>query len=307
MVLALVGFIARRLNVITAEINSAVATIIIKITTPFLILVTLSNFRLTPKELTNGATVFFSAFLVLLTAGVIGFLFSNVLKLEGARKNIFRMAMIFGNIVFMAYPLYDALFPNGTGLFYAVFYTLANDILLWTLGIYLINKHTGAKVRENLKYLINSNTVAFAIGLVILFTGMKQFAANHGYMGNVYNSIFDIVRPLGNATVPLSMLFIGANLAGMEFKSTFKDFSILVYTLFKLLLIPIGVLLILSLIGVTGIVKQVIVMQSAMPCAIIVATLAKQYDSDHEFATRCIFISTILCVLTIPLLVWILR
>jgi predicted permease len=232
---------------------------------------------------------------------------SKAMRLEGATANIYKMHSMVGNVVFLAFPLLSSLFGDD-GLFYGVIFTIANDTLLWTLGIFLVNKHKKTNVKENLKRLINGNTVALCLGLLVLIIRMVlgQSVSNLPYVHKASVFIHDTLNSLGSTTFPLSMLFIGLILAEIKIEKV-SDFTkrvyILVLALFKLIIVPVLALIFLSFTGnwIDPIAKFVIILQLAMPCGTIVPALAAEYGSDYRSATENVF------VITMPLIVYLMQ
>jgi predicted permease len=107
---------------------------------------------------------------------------------------------------------------------------------------------------------------------------------------------------LGDVTTPLSMIVVGAILGEMNIKEVLSSFPAYYSSVIRLLVIPFVVMGVLKLAGVGGITLGVLVMLSAMPVAANSAIISSKYGADSVFASKCIFISTVLSTLSIPLL-----
>jgi hypothetical protein len=118
---------------------------------------------------------------------------------------------------------------------------------------------------------------------------------------------------LGNTSLYLSMLYIGAVLSEITIQSLIWKFRVLILSINKLVLSPVLILLIISaILNITGwemdtIALSVIIMQSAMPCMVIIIIMAKKYGADDVHATQNVLTSTLLSVLTLPLIVLLLE
>ncbi len=296
-ILVAIGFVVTKLKVIDESIRGGLAKLIVKVTMPLLIFTSLTNLDLTADMIRNGVMLLLWAYVSLLLLLFIGLLSSKFLGLKGKTRHVHTAYMMFGNIVFLGFPLFDALFPGGEGIFYAVLFHIANDTLLWTVGIYLLNKHHGVqKAESGIKHMINPNTVAFIVGVLMLLAGMK-----------LPTTIHQSFAGLGSTTVYLSMVFIGATLAGIKLKGIYKKYSIFVLSALKMILIPLGVMFMVRLfdtlfgLGLNDIAKTVLVLQVAMPGMATVAVLAKDFESDYVYATEYVFVSTMLSLGTLPL------
>ncbi|MCX7745679.1 MAG: AEC family transporter [Clostridia bacterium] len=307
--LALLGFGAGKTKYLPESSGVILSRIVIKLTAPILIATTLANQKFSSAMLGDGLKIYVLGLVFLLFAYLIGWLTCNVLKISGAQGNVYKMHSMFGNVIFLAFPLLGALFGE-KGIVYAVFFNLASDSLLWTLGIYLVNRHKTGAWKDNLKHLINGNTIAFAVGLLCIITNLQHYVEVNANVRYIYKLVYDTFNPLGHTTFYLSMLFIGLILSEIEinkFSEILKRYPIFILSFLKLILVPCIALVILYFLGdwVSPFVKTIVVLQLAMPCATIVPALASQYDSDYKFAAEAVFFSTILGIGTMPLMVYI--
>lgn len=309
--LGLTGFFAGRFGFVPKITGKVLSNIVIKITMPFLILTTLTSYKFKKVEILEGIWIYIFGIIFLLIAFFISKLVSSKLNIEESTSNIYKMQSIFGNVIFLAFPLMDVLF-GAKGRIYATFFYLANDTILWTLGIYLVNRHNTTRWKDNLKHLINANTIAFTLGIIAVVFNFQYYVGSIQIVNKLYNLFYNTFSSLGNTTTPLSMIFIGLILSEVKM-SSFSDlrrrFPIFVLSVFKLIIIPMLAFFTLSAFGnsISVIVKSIVILQLAMPCGTITTALAAQYESDYNFATECAFFSTILSFFTLPFMMWILN
>ncbi len=307
-ILAFIGFIAGKTGYLPENSGVILSRVVVKVTAPVLIFITLAGNKITNEELSNGIWIYVLGLIFMLFSFFIGSVLSKGLKMEIATKSMFKMHFVFGNVVFLAFPLISSVYDPASvklALTYAVFYNLANDTLLWTLGIYLVNKHKENSWKDNLKHLINGNTIAFTLGIICIIINLQSIVESNEVVKAVYDVVYGTLKPLGETTFTLSMLFIGLILSEVKIESKddlIKRYPSIILSAFKLLIIPIFALFALKLTGdfISPMAKGIIVIQLAMPCGTIVPAIASQYDSDYRFATENVFFSTLLCVLTLP-------
>lgn len=309
--LALVGYIAGRSGYLPEGTGISLSKVVVKLTAPILILCTMASRSFTGDEIQDGIKIFLLALTFMLLSVAIGKLITRKLSLGDSTKNIYLMHTMFGNVVFLAFPLIESVYGK-EWLIYAVFFNLANDALLWTLGIYLVNRHNTSSLRSNLKHLVNGNTVAFFSGVIFIIIDLQGIVNSSQAAKSIYDTIYGAFYPLGETTVPLSMLFIGLILSETKIgglNDIKKRYPSFVLTFFKLIFIPMTALLLLNLLGglISPTVKGIVVLQLAMPCGTIVSALSAQYESDYMFATENVFISTLLSVATLPLMAWLVK
>jgi predicted permease len=198
-----------------------------------------------------------------------------------------------GNIVFLGFPLLDALFPNGLGVFYAAVYQLASNAVTFTFGVYKLSSGTQ---KGGLKSLINPNTIGLFLGALVLVSGIT--------LPSVIKVSFE---SLGKSTSPLSMVYIGAMLASMNIRKAILQKSIYLLAFNKLLLAPVllgaAYIFILNFVGIeiSKVAFFVIMLQAAMPCQTIVVVMSHRYNGDHQLAGANLFVTTLLSILSLPL------
>ncbi|MFA6308680.1 MAG: AEC family transporter [Clostridia bacterium] len=309
--LGMTGYIVGKTGYLPQKTGNVLSGIVIKVTTPILIFTTMVNAPFTSKDFSNGLLIYLFGLLFILIAFFAGSISTKAMGIKGSAASIYKMQSMFGNVIFLAFPLLYALYGN-QGIIYAIFFNLANDTFLWTLGIYLVNSHKKNNWRKNLRHLINGNTMAFAGGLICIYIGQQKLVAGNDAFNHFYAFFYNTFNPLGRTTIYLSMLFIGLILSGIKIKSMkefLKKYPLFVVSFFKLLAIPFAAIAYFYFFGkgIDKMVKNIVVLQLAMPCSTIVPGLAIQHGSDYNFATEAVFVSTILGLITMPFLVNVLR
>ena len=171
--IVIVGILALRFKIVGKEIKDNLASIIFNITLPLLLFTTISEMDFDGDLFKNGLLVFLFTFLGIAMLYLMGFLASRAFKLEGNVRSIHIAHTMFGNIVFLGFPLFDALFPGGTGLFYAAVYQLAQGLVLWSVGILIINNQKTTGIKAFLFQFLNPNSMAFFLGLIAMIFGIK--------------------------------------------------------------------------------------------------------------------------------------
>jgi hypothetical protein len=289
-----IGALAFWRKIITTEIKNNLSRIIIEVTLPFLIFSTFAGIESSDKLLKNGLLIFVLAFANLAFLYILGTLSSRMLKLKGAQETIHTLHTMFGNIVFLAFPLLDALFPGGIGVFYGAVYQLASNTVTFTFGVYKISSGTQ---KSGWRSLLNSNSIALAIGAVILLVGIS-----------LPKPVMVAFEGLGKCTGPLSMVYIGAMLAGLNIRKAIFNPTIYMLSFNKLIFGPVALALLyflgLKFLGIEmeNVAFYVLILQAAMPCQTIIVVLSHRYNSDYQLAGANLFVSTVLSIFTLPVI-----
>ncbi|HRW21421.1 MAG TPA: AEC family transporter, partial [Bacteroidales bacterium] len=122
------------------------------------------------------------------------------------------------------------------------------------------------------------------------------------------NVIFKPLTGLGQSTIYLSMVYVGAILAQVRVIKVLMNYRAWIVSLNKLVLVPVLVVLIIKVFQTTGLIHisteaaGVIVLQAGMPCMIIISVLARDLGLNDKQAVENIFLSTLLSLFTLPLL-----
>ena len=115
--------------------------------------------------------------------------------------------------------------------------------------------------------------------------------------------IMDIVGPLGDVTIPLSMILVGVQLGGTDFKRLMSDKDLLITAAIKLIMMPLIALLILTPFPVDPLVKLTSLLAVCFPSAVIGVAVAAQEKKNSQLMAEAVAVSTLLSIIT--LLVWI--
>ena len=107
---------------------------------------------------------------------------------------------------------------------------------------------------------------------------------------------------IGNITSPLAMMVIGSHLADMDMRELFAAKHAYIVCALKLIVTPlIGLIFVKLIIGTGSLLASAIVMESAMPVAMCSVIFSEQYKADVNFAVKGVMLSTVLCIVTIPI------
>lgn len=281
-----VGFLARKLKVLTKEGNSTLSGLVINITSPALIISSMSL----PTDKNIAKNILIVSILALCAISFM-YILSGVLKhVKGISKDeyiIYRFCTVFGNASFLGFPLCYGLFGD-IGLLYASIYSAVQDTFFWSLGVRIMADNTKKK---GLKNLINPCMIAIVIGITILFSGITL---------PVF--IIKTFSTVGSATLPLALILVGSGFYNSTYSlKGFKKDSL--PTLIKLVILPTIAAIILFFINIDMIIKYVLLIEISMPCAASTVVLAENYKRDYTLASRMVMMMTAFGIVTIPVLI----
>ena len=325
--LILIGALLRRAQILRTEHASLLNILVMNLTLPatvFLAVLSLRNVRRNWLELLRVPLV---AYLVVLLCGLLAYFLSRWLRLERRRAGVFILLAMLGSTAFLGYPMKDALYrpggedplpaacsscsepkedclayrekhpqecalydeANATAVFYSELGTL---IPLLTVAVVVASRYgEGERFtwRNLLAVLKSGPFVAFLLGLLF-------------YTEEIPGVLTGILGVLSQVTVPLIMLSLGITVRWGDFFGR-QARAILAVNVLKLLLSPLLAFLFCLLLGLSGQMRNVTILMSALPSLMLSLSYANQYRLDIEFASNALFASFFLSAVTLPVLV----
>lgn len=222
---------------------------------------------------------------------IIGLLLPLVFCRNKYERPQYNLMTVFSNVGFMAIPVLGSIYGEKATI-YIVFYLLGFNILIYTYGIVLCAKtKEGAKAKISLKAILNPGVIACVIAVIIFACKLD--------IGDPFTTICSY---MGNATIPFSMFITGVSIAMFPIKEFVSDWKVYVYSLIKLLVIPIICALIIKQIPMDEMVKNVFVYEMAMPVGALVLALVKNHGENEIVSSRGIVVTTLMSLITIPLI-----
>lgn len=301
-ILAFFGILASKFNILNEFSKEAIQKLVFYITLPLLIITKVSSLEITPAIIQNSGLVIGFTYLILFVQIIIGNISAKLLKLAERQAVIHSMHTFLGNIVFLGFPLLDALFPGGEAMLYAALYQLVMNTVLWTYGISRLNPIKEKTGINSLKKLLNPNTIALVIGLAMMIFNIQ-----------LPDIIYNPLAGLGKTTLYLAMLYIGILLSKSRVIQMFKKKDVLLLSFNKLLIIPILLILLIRIIlnmfsiQMNEIAFSVIILEASMPCMTILVILAKRFGADDSKAMEDFIVSTILSILSLPFIIYLIH
>lgn len=295
------SFGAVKFKLISPDFKEGLSQLILNLTMPLLIFTSTSSISRENSSLTEILAVCLWAaviitFILLLSMGI-----CKLLNLPPKTSGVQLLLMTFGNVVFMAFPLIEALYGE-QGLFYAVFFQFVSNVMLWVIGYSLLDQSKKPTIGQRLKRLVNPNLVALTLGITFFMLGLKLPSVLH-----------EPLASLGKITNVLSLVFIGVTMSGIKLSNVFKNKLIYYIIFFKMLLLPALTALtltylvpqqIMGIFALSNVALNVVVLQSAMPSMVIISILAHGANANYEYAAEAIFATTIASLATLPFVFW---
>lgn len=238
------------------------------------------------------------------------------------RRRMLRFATIFSNAAFMGIPLITAVL-GAEYTIYASIYNITFNMFLWTLGVHIctannvLDDGTVLKSEASVKKaLLHPVTIAAVLGIICFL--LTKYIPIHEYINGEYfiknkidivysDIIYKPLQSISNLVAPLSMLVLGLRIADINFRGFFKDKYIYLFVLLRHIALPSAVLLamwglLLAGVPITKEIAKVTILMAAAPAASSATMFAEKYDCDAAYVSKIVALSTILSIVTMPIL-----
>ena len=281
----MIGYVACKKEYFDQEFGKKLSWLVVNVANPMLAISAVVNNeeQIAKKDfyVTVLLAICFYAFFLILAQ-----IMSRLIGVQKSDIGVYKMMTTFNNIGFMGFPVIAAAYGNGA-LIYAVPFSIMFNILCYTWGIQTL---CGGGEKGNWKRIINIGTISGIISIVLFFMQIP-----------VPKMICSLSAGLSNLTGPLSMLVIGISIAAMELKDLFTDVKLLKFALIKLLAVPVAAMLLVCQVIDNRLICEVFLVMMATPAASMCAMLSQQYGGDYELAAKGVALTTILSVVTMPI------
>lgn len=294
-IVVLIGVIAARFRIITELSKDMLSKVIFNISLPLMLFTNFLRMDATPELLSNSMVVLGISGLMILSLLFLGWITTRVFKIRKREAAVFRTHSMFGNTIFLGFPLIFELFGE-EGLLYATMFQLVSNIIMWTLGVVVITYGEGADWKKSMKRVLNPNTVAILSGFLFFVLSI-----------NLPEIIVKPFSELGSANTWLSMLYIGAMLYFSGAAAFVKLKSVYVLSFNRLILGPAMLITVFWIFAATGIavpdklVLSVVILQASMPAMASVVIMARELGADDRLAVGNVFVSTVISIVSLPL------
>ena len=287
-----VGYVAKKLHFMTQEFDERFSKLILNIAIPGLIIGSVLDAEtLPPFEnilLTFGVATA-SYFVVFALAYIVTF----ALRVTKGHRGVFKFMVCFGNVGFIGFPVLSAIF-GPEALIYAAIFNLPFNVLIFTVGIWFLlqDSEEDKKSATTWRTFLTPAIISCAVAIVLALLGIHDIPI----IGEAFST-------LGSLTTPGALHIIGSSLATIPVRHLIGGPRLWVASLFRLIIVPLCVWGVFHFFITDPLVLGTIVIVSGMPVATNGTMLSYEYGGDSRTMAQGTFVTTVLAIITIPLLV----
>ena len=288
--IVVVGYVAGKKEYMGGTFDKRLSKLVIDISCPALILSSAMTGELPDRSYILPLLGISAITYVLLTA--VAFWLPRLLTKQKADEGPIGFALMFGNVGFMGYPIVASIFGH-EAVFYAAVLNVVNTFAVFTVGTILITGKTVNGPKFQKKVLWSTPMISAYLTMLIValrIEGIPQW-------------ISQPLTMIGNITVPAALLIIGSSMSQLPLRAMLGTPSIYATTLLRLAVLPIAIHYLMQLLGFSPFVVGINTVVIAMPVATYGTILCLRHGKDTTLITQVTFITTLLSMLSIPLLV----
>lgn len=283
------GFVLFKCHIFDEHTNKKISSLIVNCTSPLLIISSIASVDSRDKSivflLMGVGILMYIGFII------IGKIINLLLPFPKKDWPVYECMVVFANTGFMGYPVLMSVFGQGS-VFYASLLHTAFNLFIYTYAIMCLTKKDGEGFHFDLKQLITP-------GIILLFVAILIYVFDI----QLPSVILETIDSIGGLTSPLSMMMIGSSLALYPIKESFTDWRSYLFAFIRLFVIPFITMIVCRILNVDAYYANIAIVTNAMPVASMVLMMATQYNANKEIVTRNIIVSTLLSVITIPIVV----
>lgn len=283
------GFVLFKCHIFDEHTNKKISSLIVNCTSPFLIISSIVS-----VDSQNKSIVFLLMGVgVLMYLGfiVVGKMMNLILPFPKKDWSVYECMAVFANTGFMGYPVLISIFGDGS-VFYASLLHMAFNLFIYTYAIMCLTKKDEESFHFDFHQLITPGIILLFVAIFIYIFDIQLPVV-----------ILDTVSSVGGLTSPLSMMMIGSSLALYPIKESLTDWHSYLFAFVRLFVIPFITMVVCRIFNIDSYYANIAIVTNAMPVASMVLMMATQYNANKEIVTRNIIVSTLLSIVTIPVVV----
>ena len=291
LILIIFGILAVKFGILDEHSLGSVSKLVMRMALPAYIFINTAE-GATRQGLAESLLVIPLAIALYLMLFFLSLLLEKVFHLKGNRGHVFRAIVMFGNVGFMGIPLVVELYPD-TALLYISLFTILDQGLFWTYGVSLTKPVSEQKEKislKNLKNLLSPALVAIVAATVLVLLNI-----------HLPKLLTTTLSKLGTASMPLSLLYIGGMLSMTDVRKVLRCGELYAEIGLKMLVLPIVFFLVMKLCQVPTDMAGTMTFLTGLPAINMVAMLSKNNGSDGDYAVCAVMMTTLACLVTLPL------
>ncbi|HIX19728.1 MAG TPA: AEC family transporter [Candidatus Akkermansia intestinigallinarum] len=232
-------------------------------------------------------------FLELFVGVLVAWLVAKALRLRiGTGLRTFSLTAGVQNYAFYVIPIIQMLFsaPGDPTMGVLFVHNMGCEIFVWSLGVILV---CGGATGLRLGMLLRGPLLAVCLSLALAWSGLGSYVAQPPVM--------KAAEMIGNVATPVCLILFGCSMYDLSRHFVWQPRMLISGVLARLLIAPAAILLLAWLLPVDPLIKRIMVIQSAIPSAVVPVILAKRFGGVPEVGTQVLLATTAVSFITLPI------
>lgn len=287
IIIVIAGFVSHKRGIINEEFERKLSGFVIRVTCPALLISSTMGDKMPDRE--HIPMLLLVSLLTYVILIPLAYVQPVLMRVKRDLRGMYSFMLTYSNVGFIGYPVVASIFGSDA-VFYACILNVFNTITVFIWGVMFIS---GENLKDGFRFrlFISPAMVATYISVIIVVLNLHTPKA--------------IAMPLsilGNMTVPSSLIVIGAALAEIPTRKMVGTPHIFMMCFLKLLVLPLLVYYAMIMIGIDTRISSINMILIAMPVASFGTMFCMQMGKDETTMSQGTFWTTLLSVVSIPLL-----
>ena len=290
--LIFLGCFLGKKKIVSTDYASGLSNFIVKVTMPATVFNAM-QMEYDPELLHRGVEILIFSLGFYAASMALGFIAVRLFRVPEKERGVWLFVASFSNNGFMGLPLAMSLYGN-EGVFLMSIMNMIANLLIFSAGVKMLT--AGYPLKEKLsvkKMLLTNINIAVVLGLI--------FYINQWTLPKV---LADSLSYLGSITSGLSMIVVGLSMAKLNFRKMFAGGRNYILTAIRLVLLPLITLAVIRTAGrsLDPMIAGTLLLSTGLPSPSAASIITEQYHTNTDLGAKMIFLTTLFCLVTIPLL-----
>ena len=298
LLLTACGYFVAALGWMSPEAKAFLSKFLMRVAVPVMCVYSLRT-NLTREMLQSSWAILLVPALTSGLLAVLAELVGRALRLEPKQRSVFRMMCCVSNAMFIGYSMCRELFGEACTPYVMLFY-LINTGYAQFVGVMGIRRASGqggsTPGQAVLAFLRTPSIVGMLIGILVILVDWQPPAL-----------LMSSARYINNTVTPLALLLAGNIIHEIGLKNLRIDRVVGATMAFRFLLAPAICLTLCGVLGVQGLARDALVVQTGMPVLTQAVVASTEYGGDEKLAARSVAVTTLACFVVIPILMLLLQ
>lgn len=289
----LLGFIVCKAGILPFESNKYLVNLLMLITTPCMIISSMAGGDIHGEALKQTLQVLVLSAVWFVVMSLLAFLFAKFMKRTPKEDlGVLMVIMVAMNSGFMGFPVTRAIFGDYLFLLMVIQNVSLNVYIYFIAPMQANYGHSSSQtVKHVLVSLVNPATIAVLVGMVLMFGGLTLPVP-----------VMEFFTTVGDATIPLSMIIVGIQLANSDFRGVFRNKDLLLTSGINIIGMPLLTFLLVNWLPLAPEVKTTLIFAAAFPCAVASVGIISKEGRNASLAAEGVAVTTALSLITLPII-----